>query len=148
MRFGKILLLLGLAAALVTCGKEAGQATPSAGKAGTDIHTNPFKFGDSTDAKGKVTHEGDLIPAGSAAAMSFYVRNAPARTQVRVAWMDVASKVVVGEEVKPLDGDGFVAFQKPLPEGSYRVEMFHKIPEAKEWRYLGTHVFRVVKKIS
>ncbi len=145
MTFQKMFPLLALAAVLVACGKEA----TSAGRGGgTDIHTDPFKFGDSTDAKGKVTHEGDFIPAGSAAAMSFNVRNAPARTQVRAVWMDVASKVEVGEEVKPIDSDGFVAFQKPLPEGSYRVEMSHKLPEAKEWRYLGTHLFRVVKKMS
>jgi hypothetical protein len=145
MTFRKILSLLALAAALVACGKEA---RPGGGGGGTDIRSDPFKFGDSTDAKGKVTHEGDHIPAGSAAAMSFYVRNAPARTEVRVVWMDAASKVEIGQEVKSIDSDGFVAFQKPLPEGNYRVEMFHKLPEAKEWRYLGTHVFKVAKKMS
>ncbi len=148
MTFRKILPLLALAAAFVACGKGAKEGTPAAGTRGTDIQTDPFKFGDSTDAKGKVTHEGDFIPAGSAAAMSFYVRNAPARTQVRVVWMDAASKVEIGQEVKSIDSDGFVAFQKPLPEGNYRVEMFHKLPEAKEWRYLGTHVFKVAKKMS
>src|SRR5712692_9869222 len=109
MRFPKVLPLLALAGALVACGKEA---TRAGGSGRTDIYTEPFKFGDAADANGIVTHEGDLIPEGSAAAMSFYVRNAPAGTQVRVVWKDVASKAEAGEPVKSIGSKGFGAFQQ------------------------------------
>jgi hypothetical protein len=139
MRFPKILSLLALAAVFVACGKEA----KSAGRSG---EPDPFRFGVSPDANGTVIHETDAIPAGSAAAMSFYIPNVPAGTQVRTVWKDLASNADAAEQIKTTGSRGFVAFQQPLPEGSYRVDITYKAPEAAQWRSAGTHLFRVGKK--
>ncbi len=114
-----------------------------------DMYVDRFRFGDVTDADGIVTHEVDQIPAGSTAAMSFYVHNAPAGTQVRIVWKDLDSNAEASEPVKSIGSKGLVAFQlpKPLAEGSYRLDMFYRPPEAKQWQTLGTHPFKVGKKI-
>ena len=131
-----MLVLLALAGMLVACGKESGRSG----------ETDPFRFGVSPDANGSVTLETDVIPAGSIAAMSFYVP--PAGTQVRIVWKDLVSNAEVGEQVKPTGSKGFVAFQQtsPLPESNYRVDIFYKAPEANQWQTLGSHTFRVGKK--
>lgn len=139
MTFPKMFVLLAFAGVFVACGKE----TKSTGRGGG---RDPFLFGDKADANGTVTHETDLIPPDSAAAMSLYIPNAPAGTQVRAVWKDLASKADAGEQVKPTGSRGFVAFQQPLPEGSYRVDIFYKSPEAKQWQSAGSHLFRVGKK--
>jgi hypothetical protein len=142
MRFMKLLPPLALVAVLVACGKEPASA---GGSDGTGIHTNPFRFGDAVGTDGIVVRETSVIPPGSLAAMSFNVRNAPAGTQVRIIWKDIAKNADTGEQVKQIGSKGFVAFQQtsPLPEGSYRVDMFYKPPGAKEWQNLGSHTFRV-----
>jgi hypothetical protein len=137
MRFPKILIPLALAGVLVACGKE----TKSTGRSGG---RDPFRFGVSPDANGTVTLETDVIPAGSAAAMSFYVL--PPGIQVRTVWKDLASNAEAVEQVKTTGSRGFVAFQQSLPEGSYRVDIFSKPPEAKQWQNGGSHSFRVGKK--
>jgi hypothetical protein len=139
MTFPKMFILIVLTGVLVACGKE----TKSSGRSS---ETNPFRFGDSTDANGNVTHETDVIPAGSSAAMSFYIPNAPAGTQVRTVWKNLPSNSEAAEQVKPTGSKGFVAFQQPLPEGSYSVEISYKQPEAKQWQGMGNHLFRVGKK--
>jgi hypothetical protein len=150
MTFTKLLPVLAVVGALVACGKEpaaagGGSSSGSGSGSKTEVHTDPFRFGDAIDAQGVVVREISVIPASARPAMSFNVRNAPAGTQVRVVWKDVAKDAEAGEEVKPIGDKGFVAFQRkqPLPEGNYRVDMFFKPPEAKEWRYLGTHLFTV-----
>lgn len=142
MRFAKVLPVLALVGALVACGKES---TPAGGGNRTDVYTDPFRFGDAVDADGAVVRETSVIPTGSLAAVSFNLRNAPAGTQVRVLWKDVVKNADVGEEVKSSGGKGFVAFRQPksLPEGKYRVDMFYKPPEKKDWQYLGNHTFTV-----
>jgi hypothetical protein len=139
MRFPKILSLLALAAVIVACGKE----TKSTGRGGD---RDPFRFGVSPDANGIVTQETDVIPAGSKPAMSLYVP--PAGTQVRIVWKDLGSNTEAGEQVKPTGSKGFVAFEQPnpLPEGTYRVDIFYKSPETKDWQNAGSHGFRVGKK--
>jgi len=137
MTFPKILVLLALAGLLVACGKE----TTSTGRSS---ERNPFRFGVSPDANGTVTRETDLIPAGSTPAMSMYVP--PAGTQVRTVWKDLANNAEMGEQVKLTGSEGFVAFQQPLSEGSYRVDIYYKSPEAKQWQTAGSHAFKVGKK--
>ena len=132
-----MLVLLALAEVFVACGKE----TKSTGRSGG---TDPFRFGVSPDANGTVTRETDVIPAGSTAAMSLYIP--PAGTQVRTVWKDLATNADVGEQVKLTGSKGFAAFEQPLPEGSYRVDIFYKSPEAKQWQNAGSHGFRVGKK--
>jgi hypothetical protein len=114
----------------------------------TEMYVDRYRFGDSTDADGIVVKETSVIAAGSTAAMSFYVRNAPAGTQVRIVWNDTAKNAAIGEETKPLGDKGFVTFKQasPAPEGNYRVNMYFKRPESKGWDNLGTHDFRVGSK--
>lgn len=119
---------------------------PSSSRA--DMYVDRYRFGDFTDADGIVVKETSAIPPGSTAAMSFYVRNAPTGTQVRVVWNDLTKNAAMGEEVKPVGDKGFVAFKQasPSPEGSYRVNMYFKQPASKGWDNLGTHDFRVGSK--
>ncbi len=114
----------------------------------TDLYMDRYRFGDTTDADGIVVRETSVIAPGSTAAMSFYVRNVPAGTQVRVVWNDPARNVAMGEEVKPVGDKGFVTFKQTSasPEGNYRVNMYFKLPQGKGWDNLGTHDFRVGSK--
>jgi hypothetical protein len=149
MRFSRLFPVLAVVGALLACGKEPSAASgrnPTAeSRNRTDVYTDPFRFGDAVDAEGVVVRETSVIPTGSLAAVSFYVHNVPAGTQVRVLWKDVAKNVDAGEEVKPIGDKGFVAFRQPktLPDGNYRVDMFYKPPETKDWHSLGTHTFTV-----
>jgi hypothetical protein len=120
--------------------------TPSSSR--TDLFVDRYRFGDTTDADGIVVRETSVIAPGSAAAMSFYVRNVPAGTQVRVVWNDPGKNAAMGEEVKPVGDKGFVTFKQasPSPEGNYRVNMYYKPPQGKGWENLGTHDFRVGSK--
>ena len=158
---------VGLAALLVACGKSgkdgasapaggggAGKAAvskaaddvPSSNKAG--IYVDHFRFGDATDGDGIVVKESSLLSPGAPPAMSLYIRNAPAGTQMRLVWNDLATNAALGEEVKPVGDKGFVAFKKaaPLPEGSYRVTMSYKQAPDKPWENLGSHDFKVGTK--
>ncbi len=114
----------------------------------TDMHVDRYRFGDATDADGIVVKETSVIPPGSTAAMSFYVRNALAGTQVRIVWKDITKNAAIGEEVKPVGDKGFLTFKQanPSPEGSYRVNMYFKQPASTGWDNLGTHDFRVGSK--
>ncbi len=158
MNSPKVLPLLTLVAALVACGDgEKGGAPASHGgavsKAADDIPTGTsaemyvdhYRFGDTTDADGIVVRETSLIRPGSTAAVSLYVRNVPAGTEVRIVWNDLTKNAAIGDEDKPVGDKGFVAFKRanPLPEGSYRVKMYFRRPESKGWENLGTHDFRV-----
>jgi hypothetical protein len=169
----KVLPLLALAGMLIACGggkksealagapgkkseAPSGGARPAVSKASDDIpsssrtelYVDRYRFGDTTDADGIVLKETSLIPPGSTAAMSFYVRNVPAGTQVRVVWNDLGKNAAMGEEVKPVGEKGFVTFKQasPSPEGSYRVTMYYKQPQAAGWSNLGTHDFIVGSK--
>ena len=114
----------------------------------TDLWVDRYRFGDTTDADGIVVRETSVIAPGSTAAMSFYVRNVPTGTQVRVVWNDPAKNAATGEEVKPVGDKGFVTFKQasPSPEGNYRVNMYFKMPQSKGWENLGTHDFKVGSK--
>jgi hypothetical protein len=167
----KFLAVLTLAAMLVACGgskkneasasKKDGAPARGGGRAAvskatddipsssrTDLYVDRYRFGDATDANGIVVKETSVIPPGSTAAMSFYVRNAPAGTQVRIVWNDLAKNAAMGDEVKPVGDKGFVTFKQtsPSPEGSYRVNMYFKQPASNGWDNLGTHDFRVGSK--
>ncbi len=78
--------------------------------------------------------------------MSLILRNAPAGTPMRVVWNNVGKGVSVGEEVKAVGNEGFVTFRqaKPLPAGSYRVNMYCKKLRGEGWQDLGSHDFKVV----
>jgi hypothetical protein len=174
MKSLKVLPLLTLAAALVACGgskkeqasaggggkKSEAPATdsrraavskatddiPSSNR--TDLWVDRYRFGDTTDADGIVVRETSVIAPGSTAAMSFYVRNVAAGTEVRVVWNDPAKNAAMGEEVKPVGDKGFVTFKQasPSPEGSYRVKMYYKQPQSPGWSDLGSHDFIVGSK--
>lgn len=155
------LFLLALAAALA-CGKSQRNEMPASRRGGpvskakddipsvakTEIYVDHYRFGDVTDTDGIVVRERSLIPPGSTAAMSFYVRNVHAGTEVRVVWKDVGKNVEMGSETKPAGDKGFVAFKQPKPfsEGSYRVSMYYKQPSSKVWEYLGYHDFIIGAK--
>jgi hypothetical protein len=166
----KVLALLAIAA-LFACEGKKGEApaagggktseAPARGKGGvskatddvpsssrTDLYMDRYRFGDNTDADGIVVRETSVIPPGSTAAMSFYVRNVPAGTQVRIVWNDSAKNTSLGEEVKPIGDKGFVTFKQasPSPEGNYRVNMYYKLPTSGGWSPLGTHDFKVGSK--
>ena len=148
MRFASVLAVLAVVGVLLACGKEApGAKSSSRTDAGsrTDVYTDPFRFGDAVDAQGVVVRETSVIATASLAAVSFYLHNVSAGTQVRVLWKDVVKKADVGEEVKTVGDKGFVSFRqpKPLPDGNYRVDMFYKTPNAKDWVSLGDHTFTV-----
>jgi hypothetical protein len=172
-KFPKIPSVLMLAAMLVACGggkknetaasggskKDGAPASggrPAVSKATddipsssrTDMYVDRYRFGDATDADGIVVKETSVIPPGSTAAMSFYVRNSAAGTQVRIVWNDITKNAATGEEVKPVGDKGLVTFKQasPSPEGSYRVNMYFKQPASKGWDNLGTHDFRVGSK--
>jgi hypothetical protein len=170
MTFVKVIPVLSVAVALVACGGQKGEA-PSAGGSKkseapatssrraavskatddipssnrTDLYVDRYRFGDTTDADGIVVKETSVIAPGSTAAMSFFVRNVPASTQVRVVWNDVGKNATVGEEVKPVGDKGFVTFKQasPSPEGNYRVNMYYRVSQSSGWSNLGTHDFRV-----
>jgi hypothetical protein len=166
MNSPRVLVVLTLAAMLVACGRtnkdEASasrrEEAPARGRAAVskatddiptssrkDMFVDRYRFGDGTDSDGIVVKETSLIPPGSVAAMSFYVRNVPTDTQVRIVWNDITKNAAVGEEVKPVGDKGLVTFKQaaPSPEGSYRVNMYFKQPASKGWDNLGTHDFRV-----
>jgi hypothetical protein len=150
MRIARVFAVLAVVGALLACGKEAAtSAAPAApaAKSGsrTDVYTDPFRFGDAVDAEGVVVKETSVIPTNSLAAVSFYLHNVPEGTQVRVLWKDVVKNADVGEEVKPIGNKGFVSFRQPksLPDGNYRVDMFFKPPNTKDWQSLGDHTFTV-----
>ena len=157
MKSHKVLLALMLPAMLVACGESPKGSTPAGrsgppGKATDDIPTSAakgmyvdhFRFGNFADADGIVVGETNLIPPGSTAVVSLYVRNIPAGTQVRLVWGD-AGKAAIDEEVKPVGDKGLVTFKqaKPLPEGNYHVDMYYKEPGGKKWENLGAHEFSV-----
>ena len=158
-------IALGLAASLVACGDGktsgapkggSGAGKPAVSKAADDIpsknmtglYVDRFRFGNATDTDGIVVKETSLLPAGSPPAVSLYIRNAPAGTQMRVVWNDLANNAALGEEVKPVGDKGFVAFKKaaPLPDGSYRMAMSYKTAPDKAWENLGSHDFKVGNK--
>ena len=156
---------LGLATLLVACG-ESGKtgATPAGSRAGkpavskatddvpsgnrTGFYVDHFRFGDTTDADGIVVKESSVIPPGSTPAVSLYIRNAPAGTQMRVVWNDIGANAALGEEVKPVGDKGFVAFKRAaaLPEGSYRLTMSYKQSPTGAWENLGSYDFKVGNK--
>ncbi len=169
----KVFLTLTLSALLAACGCSKKNETPASGgrkseapargggraavskatddipsSSRTDMYVDRYRFGDATDADGIVVNETSVIPPGSSAAMSFYVRNAPAGTQVRIVWNDITKNAAIGEEVKPVGDKGLVTFKQvsSSPEGSYRVNMYFKQPASKGWDNLGTHDFRVGSK--
>ncbi len=169
----KVPLTLTLAAILVACGCSKKSEAPAAGagkkseapaRSGrpavskatddipssnrTDLYVDRYRFGDTTDADGIVVRETSLIAPGSTAAMSFYVRNVPAGTQVRIVWNDPVKNAALGEEVKPVGDKGFVTFRQasPSPEGNYRVNMYYKMPQGRGWDNLGSHDFKVGSK--
>jgi hypothetical protein len=169
----KVFLTLTLSAALAACGcSKKNEASAGGGKKSeapargggraavskrtddipsssrTDMYVDRYRFGDATDADGIVVKETSVIPPGSTAAMSFYVRNAPAGTQVRIVWNDITKNAAIGEEVKPVGDKGFLTFKQanPSPEGNYRVNMYFKQPASTGWDNLGTHDFRVGSK--
>jgi hypothetical protein len=168
----KVLPLLALATALVACGGKRGEVAAGGGgekseaparrdsgsvsKATDDIPTSNrtemyldrYRFGITTDADGIVVKESDWIPPGSTVAISLYLRNAPAGSELRLVWNDASTKASLGEEIKPVGEKGFVTFKqaKSLPEGSYVAELFFRHPGAKEWRDLGGHNFKVGMK--
>ena len=159
----KFLAVLTLAAMLVACGCGKRNEAPARGggraavskatddvpsSSRKDMYVDRYRFGDATDADGIVVKETSVIPPGSTAVMSFYVRNAPAGTQVRIVWNDITKNAAIGEEVKPVGDKGLVTFKQasPSPEGSYRVNMYFKQPGGKGWDNLGTHDFRVGSK--
>ena len=161
-KFPKFLAVLTLAAMLVACGGSKKHEAPARGggrsavskatddipsSSRTDLYVDRYRFGDATDADGIVVKETSMIPPGSTAAMSFYVRNVPTGTQVRIVWNDL-TKNATAEEVKPVGDKGLVTFKQasPSPEGSYRVNMYVKQPGSKGWDNLGTHDFRVGSK--
>jgi hypothetical protein len=153
---------LGLAALLVACsdsGKSGATAAgsragkPAISKATDDVpsgnrtglYVDHFRFGDTTDADGIVVKESSVLPPGSTAAVSLYIRNAPAGTQMRIVWNDLGKDAALGEDVKPLGDKGFVAFKKAaaLPEGSYRLTMSYKQSPTGAWEKLGSYDFKV-----
>lgn len=161
--FPRFLAVLTLATMFVACGGGEKSAAParSGGRSAvskatddipsssnTGMHVDRYRFGDATDSDGIVVRETSVIPPGSTAAMSFYVRNAPAGTQVRIVWNDTTKNAATGEEVKPVGDKGFMTFKQASPsaEGSYRVNMYFKQPTSKGWETLGTHDFRVGSK--
>jgi len=173
MKSPKVFLMLALPAALAACGcSKKNEASASGGKRSeapargggraavskatddipstrsTNLYVDRYRFGDAADADGIVVQETSVLRPGSTAAMSFYVRNAPAGTQVRVVWNDLTKNAAIGEEVKPVGNKGFVTFKQasPSPEGSYRVNMYFKQPASKGWDNLGTHDFSVGSK--
>ncbi len=107
-----------------------------------------FRFGDATDAEGIVVKEMSALSSGATPAMSLYIRNAPAGTQVRVVWNDLAKNAALGEDVKAVGDKGFVAIKKAaaLPDGSYRATMSYKTGPDKGWENLGSHDFKVGSK--
>lgn len=162
MKSPKLLFLLLLCVTLAACGRSEKAAAPAAGGAAAapavtspakqvasggdpSAHVDRFQFGDATDANGVVVSETSVIRPGSTAALSLYLRNAPAGTQMRVVWNDMDKKAAVGEEVKAVGDKGFVTFQraKPLPAGSYRVTMSFRPSPADKWEDLGSHDFKV-----
>ncbi len=170
MKLLKVFSLLTLATALAACGCRKSEApgggagkkseAPASGSrraavskrtddvptsSRTDLYVDRYRFGDTTDADGVVVRETSVIAPGSTAAMSFYVRNVPAGTQVRIVWNDPAKNAAIGEEVKPVGDKGFVTFKQasPSPDGNYRVNMYYKLPQSKGWDNLGTHDFKV-----
>jgi hypothetical protein len=168
----KVFPLLAAAAMLVACGGKKSEAPAAEGGKRTeaparssrqavskatddiptsnraDLYVDHYRFGDTTDADGIVVRETSVIPSGSIAAMSFYVRNVPGGTQVRVVWNDLARNAAIGEEVKPVGDKGFVTFKQasPSPDGSYRVNMYYKPSQGAGWSNLGTHDFKVGSK--
>jgi hypothetical protein len=163
MKTPKVLVALTVTVGLVACGgsKKDGAQASGGGRAAvskatddvpssnrTDLYVDRYRFGDATNPDGIVVKETSVIPPGSTAAMSFYIRNAPTGTQVRIVWNDITTNVATGEEVKPVGDKGFVTFKQasPSPEGSYRVNMYFKQPASKGWDNLGTHDFRVGSK--
>jgi hypothetical protein len=168
MKFPKVLCLLALTAVLA-CGGGGGKNEAPASTGGgekpavsnvskatddvptsnrTEMYLDRYRFGTATDADGIVVTETDSIPPGSTASISLYARNAPAGSELRIVWKDLAKKAALGEEVKPVGDKGFVTFKQasPLPEGSYSAELFFRDSAAKEWRDLGGHDFKVGKK--
>lgn len=155
----RVLALLTLMGMLVSCGgggKERGGQAParrsSASKAADEIpassdpnvHMERFRFGDQTDSDGIVVRERSTLPPDSMVAMSFYVRNVAAGTQVRFVWSEADTGTAKGEETKAIGDKGFMALQqRPFPEGSYRVTMYYKQPDGKSWAMLGTHDFTI-----
>jgi hypothetical protein len=148
MRFARVFAVLAVVGVLLACGKEA-PGTKSSSRTDVssrkDVFTDPFRFGDAVDAKGVVVRETSVIPTGSLGAVSFELHNVPEGTQVRVLWKDVVNKADVGEEVKQVGDRGFVSFRQPksLPDGNYRVDMYYKPPNTKDWQSLGDHTFTV-----
>ena len=159
IKASRILVLLTLAGTLVSCGgrgKEGGGQAPakrgSVSKAADEIpassdpnpHMERFRFGDQTDSDGIVVRERSTLPPDSMVAMSFYVRNVAPGTQVRFVWSEADTGTGKGEESKAVADKGFVTLQqRPFPEGSYRVTMYYKQPDAKSWTMLGTHDFKI-----
>lgn len=137
-KFPKLLAVLTLAAMLVACGESKKRG----------MYVDLFRFGDTATADGIVVRETDVIPPGSTAAVSLYVRNVPSGTRVRLVWSAAAGKAATAEDVKAVSDKGFVTFKqpKPLPEGNYRVDMYYKEPNGTRWNNLGTHEFKVGKK--
>ncbi len=173
MKTTKFLAVLTLTAVLVACGGSKTSEAPASGGSKKDgaparggnsavskatdevptsnrkeMYLDRYRFGDSTDADGIVVRESDWIPAGSTAAISLFLRNAPAGSELRLVWNDVGAKSSVGEEVKPVGDKGFVTFKqaRSLPEGKYRAELYFREPATKEWKDLGGHDFKVGKK--
>ena len=167
----KVLAVFALVGVLLACGggekagtKETAAAPPAgnpgnnaASKAADEVPTRDrkemyldrYRFGIAADADGIVVKESDWIPPGTAVVISLYVRNAPANSELRVVWNDVTSKTAVGTEiVKPVGEKGLVTFKQaaPLPNGSYRAELFLRHPGAKDWQDLGGHDFKVGTK--
>jgi hypothetical protein len=137
-KFPKFLAVLTLAAMLVACGESKKRG----------MYVDYFRFGDTVAADGIVVRETDVIPPGSTAAVSLYVRNVPSETQVRLVWSDAAGKAATAADVKAVGAKGLVTFKqpKPLPEGNYRVDMYYKEPNGTGWNNLGTHAFTVGSK--
>jgi hypothetical protein len=167
----KVLAEFALVAMLVACGGSEKGGPPAAGPGGNagspgsnaaskasdeiptkdrkEMYLDRYRFGIAADADGIVVKESDWIPPGSTVVISLYLRNAPTGSELRIVWNDLASKTSVGDDIiKPVGDKGLVTFKQasPLPNGSYRAELYFRQPEAKEWRDLGGHDFKVGTK--
>jgi hypothetical protein len=141
-------LILAVGASAVGCGgekKTEGRPEPAG------IYLTKFRIGRAIAPDRTVTIETDSFGPGDPIYISFEVRKAPRKSQVKAVWKDSSGRKIAEEQQEVPTGTGAMTFElkdaASLQMGDYLVEFFSKDSGAPEkWSDMGHKPFRVGPK--
>jgi hypothetical protein len=139
-------LILAVGASAVGCGggekKVEGRPEPAG------IYLTKFRIGRALAPDRTVTIETDSFGSGDRICISFEVRKAPPKSQVKAVWKDSSGRKIAEDQQEVPSGTGAMLFElkdaASLPIGDYLVEFSSQDSGAPEkWSGMGHKPFRI-----